>query len=59
LAEEDDPAVAALRLEQALERIARLSHPGASESPQTAAVAARLDALIANLRAALAGAPGP
>ncbi|MBN9509015.1 MAG: hypothetical protein J0I21_07835 [Alphaproteobacteria bacterium] len=59
MAEEDDPAAAASRLEQALERIARFARPGAPEAPGTAAVAARLDALIANLRAALAGAPGP
>jgi hypothetical protein len=60
LAQEDDPAEAALRLEQALERIARAAR--AAPPPQQAAVdtarlAARLDALIAELRAALGG-PG-
>jgi hypothetical protein len=58
VAEEEDPAEAALRLEQALERIARLARPAPSEVPQAAEVAARLDALIADLRAALAAAPG-
>ena len=64
LADTDDPAVAAARLEAALERIAALSEraasagdprPGAQSGVNGAAVAERLDALIAKLRAALAG----
>ena len=61
----EDPAEAASRLQVALERIARLtSRPAAFQvsSPavapaQAAAVAARLDVLIAQLRAALANSP--
>ena len=61
----EEPADAAARLQVALERIARLaSRPAAFQvaSPavapaQTAAVAARLDMLIAQLRAALANSP--
>lgn len=52
----DDPAEAAIRLETALERIAALAqHPAAESPPQpdAARLAARLDALIANIRAAL------
>ena len=61
----EDPAQAAARLQVALERIARLaarpvpaqpSVPAAGQA-QTAAVAARLDVLIAKLRAALASSP--
>ncbi len=66
MAENEDPAEAALRLEAALERIARYAHNRDSpvpspESPgaDTARIAARLDALIAQLRAALATAAGP
>ena len=57
MAEQDDPAEAAARLEHALERIARLAHappaPPSVAQPNTAAVAARLDALITQLRAGL------
>ena len=57
MAEHDDPAAAAARLERALERIARAVH---TPPPQvdTAELAARLDRLIADMRAALAGATG-
>ncbi len=66
--EDDDPAAAALRLEEALDRIAHAAASGvigaAGEAPQTdmadedrSELTARLDALIANLRAALAGQP--
>lgn len=59
--EQDDQAEAALRLEQALERIARLARPASPDAPppEAAMIAARLDALIAELQAALAGAAGP
>ena len=65
MAETEDPAVAAARLEEALERIAALAdqvaartHEPPGEEPVDAAVVAeRLDALIATLRAALAGRP--
>ena len=66
MADTDDPAVAAARLEEALERIAALSErvaaasgPGPLAQPGVdgAAVAERLDALIAKLRAALTGHP--
>ena len=60
---DDDPEEAAARLEQALERIAALArrppepvaNPGESvvHTPDTEAVANRLDALIAQLRGAL------
>jgi hypothetical protein len=66
LADPDDPADAAARLEQALERIAALSaakaeaaqaDPSATEKPassiDTNAVAARLDRLIERIRATL------
>ncbi len=55
MAEQDDPAEAAARLEHALERIARLAQPSPAQAPQpdTAGIAARLDALIAQLRAGL------
>jgi len=60
LADNDDPAEAAQRLEAALERIAQQAHKlGAhvspSESPpvDSARISARLDALIAHLRDAL------
>ncbi len=57
MAEHDDPAAAAARLERALERIAR-----AVQAPQpqvdTTELAARLDRLIADMRAALAGSSG-
>jgi hypothetical protein len=67
----DDPAVAAARLEEALERIAALADQVAAEreheqalqdmpdeTVDTVEVAERLDALIAKLRAALSGRPG-
>jgi hypothetical protein len=63
LSHTEDPADAASRLQAALDRIARLARPAAvqAEAPaqaaQTAAVAARLDALIEQLRAALANSP--
>jgi hypothetical protein len=63
VAQEDDPAEAAARLEQALERIAHLAasraqaggHPAAGHpaEPDTAEIAGRLDALIGQLRSAL------
>ena len=64
----DDPAVAAARLEEALEKIAALAEdlalrqpraagPGVETVVDTVAVAQRLDALIVRLRAALAGRP--
>jgi hypothetical protein len=54
VAESDDPADAASRLEAALERIARhaRSQP-AAPGVDTTGIAARLDALIAQLRAVL------
>jgi len=56
--ETDDPAAAAVRLEAALERIAHLARPppAAPRVPDGLAseVAARLDAMIARLQAALA-----
>jgi len=86
LADTDDPAVAAARLEKALERIAALAERARVDQLQAdaakadavkadavkadavkadrdgnvdvAAMARRLDALIAALRAALAGRPG-
>jgi HAMP domain-containing protein len=69
VADNDDPAEAAIRLEEALERIARLAHrleqrspatdsaPSAIMDPDTGLIAARLDMLIAQLRAALNEAP--
>jgi hypothetical protein len=58
LADPDDPADAAARLEQALERIAALSlrpaPSGAAVAPFDAAeVSARLDALILRIRTTL------
>lgn len=55
MAEHDEPAEAAARLEQALERIARLARAPQppAQSVDTAQIAARLDTLIAELRAAL------
>ena len=56
MAESDDPAEAAARLERALERIAGLARaPQPPAVPPTAEIATRLDGLIAALRAALAG----
>ncbi len=66
--EGEDPSAAALRLEDALERIAQAATRGiisaAAKAPRMAATAehqseltARLDSLIANLRAALASQP--
>jgi LPS O-antigen subunit length determinant protein (WzzB/FepE family) len=66
LAEHDDPAEAAARLEAALERIARQAHKVNRDDPRSeslaadyARISARLDALIAQLRAALDVATGP
>jgi hypothetical protein len=66
LAENEDPAEAALRLEAALERIAQHAHKSITSVPQpesaaadNARITARLDALIAQLRAALGAATGP
>lgn len=58
MAEHDDPAAAAARLERALERIARAVQAPPPPQVDTAAIAARLDRLIAEMRAALAGAAG-
>ena len=67
MTETDDPADAAARLEDALERIAVLVdqtgwantyEPEPEPAPELAIVAERLDALIANLRAVLSGRPG-
>jgi len=62
LADTDDPADAAARLEEALDRIAALAEQVASRpapvlAVDPAAVAERLDMLIAKLRTALAGRP--
>jgi hypothetical protein len=64
LADTDDPADAAARLEEALDRIAALAEQVAAQRGLTpalavdpAAVAERLDMVIAKLRAALAGRP--
>jgi hypothetical protein len=66
LSHTEDPADAAARLQLALDRIARLASrpaappggvPPAMAPAQTAAIAARLDMLIAQLRAALANSP--
>lgn len=66
MAEPDDPADAAARLEEALERIAALADRAVATSrsesmPEGAvdatALADRLDALIAKLRTALANRP--
>jgi hypothetical protein len=61
LAENEDPADAASRLEEALERIAQHTQRPlpAPSGMDTARIAARLDALIAQLRAALGAASGP
>ena len=56
MAEHQDPAEAAVRLEQALERIARAAH--APEAADTVEIAARLDRLIGELRGALGTTPG-
>lgn len=55
---EDEAAEALRRIEAALERIARQAtrRPAAAPGPERAKLAARLDALIAQLRAALDGA---
>jgi hypothetical protein len=60
VAEQDDPADSAARLEEALERIARLARAsregagaGDAPGPDIAEISARLDALISQLRAAL------
>ena len=65
MAQPDDATEAAARIEKALERIdvlAARSRLAARSAPDTAtdaaAVAKRLDALIAKLRTALAGRPG-
>jgi hypothetical protein len=66
LAEHEDPADAAARLEAALERIAQQAHKVNRNVPSpesvradTARISARLDALIAQIRAALDVAVGP
>ena len=61
LAENEDPAEAASRLENALDRIARLMHrpPPVPAGLDAARIAARLDALIAQIRAALGAGAGP
>jgi hypothetical protein len=66
LADHEDPAEAAARLEAALERIAQQAHkrnayvsPPESDVADNARIAARLDALIAQLRDALNAATGP
>jgi len=58
---EDDAAAAVQRLRVALDRIAAMAHPGSSadNDPVRAEIAARLDALIAELRAALGIAADP
>jgi len=55
LADEEDPTDAAARLEAALERIAQVARRPqiAPQGIDTTRIAARLDALIAQLRAAL------
>ena len=60
MAENEDPADAASRLEEALERIARHTQRPLPAPPgaDTARIAARLDALIAQIRAALGAGPG-
>ncbi len=57
MADSEDPADAALRLEEALERIAELARrpQSAPQGVDTARIVVRLDALIAHLRAALGG----
>lgn len=60
MADSDDAADATIRLEEALERIAALArHPAvagtATPDVDTARIAARLDGLIAQIRAALGG----
>ena len=68
VSEGDDPATAALRLEDALERIAHAATRGiisaAAKAPRTAEpsedrseLTARLNSIIASIRAALAGQP--
>lgn len=66
MADPNDPATAAARLEAALERIAVMvdevaagpaPDPAAEDAPDVSEVAARLDALIAKLRTALSGRP--
>jgi hypothetical protein len=61
LAENEDPADAAARLEAALERIARYAQqpPPAGSGADTVRIATRLDALIAHIRAALGPGAGP
>jgi hypothetical protein len=60
LADDQDPADAAARLEAALERIANAARRPSAGSPvvDTVRIAARLDALIAQLRAALSASAG-
>jgi len=61
VAEQDNPAGATARLEQALERIARLArepHHAAEPGPDMGQITARLDGLITELRAALAQSSG-
>jgi hypothetical protein len=58
LADEQDPTDAAARLEAALERIALMARrpPAAPQGGDTSRIAVRLDAIIAQLRAALGAA---
>jgi hypothetical protein len=60
LADTEDPAAAASRLEDALDRIAQRMHrpPPAPPGLDTTRIATRLDALIAQIRAALGAGPG-
>ncbi len=58
LAEHQNPAEAAARLEQALERIARAARAPGTPAADTTEIAARLDRLIGELRAALGTTPG-
>lgn len=53
-----DPAETIARLERALERIAQARRLPAAPQGDTTEVAARLDRLIAELRAALGTTPG-
>lgn len=58
MAEHQDPAGTAARLEEALERIARAARAPGTPAVDTTGIAARLDRLIGELRAALGTTPG-
>ena len=60
MAENEDPAEAAARLEHALDRIAQHMHRPQPAPPglDTTRIATRLDALIAQIRAALGAGAG-